>query len=670
MKILLLSLILAATATVPLHATMKMPNIFSDHMVLQQAKPVPVWGKGNPGAEVVVTFGKQTKKTTVAPDATWQVTLDPLAASFEPRVLSATSGDVSLVFNDVLVGEVWLCSGQSNMAWSVQQSNDADIEKLAADHPAIRLLHITQVTSQEPLFSNPATWEVCSPETIESFSAVGYYFGRDLRQVLDVPVGLVDSNWGGTPAIAWTRQQALDNHPLLTAMAERWERNLKKYPEDYDAWLLKMHDWRTESGKEPYREDRPSDAWVTGYARLNANTSEWTTETVDATSDRVFRHLEGAVWFRKTVDLPEALQGKELTLNLGRIDDFDTTWVNGEHVGETRTPSEAPWRVERHYTIPAALTGGDSLTIAVRVFDRFGIGGFRDPEALAIKGPDGETVSLDGDWLVKGEFVERKQFNVWQLRRLGAPNEPRGPDNPHRPANLANGMIAPVAPYAMQGAIWYQGESDAGWEPYRYGERLGVMIEDWRSWWSDPDLAFGIVQLASFQAFSKDPIDTGWSQLRESQRLLADTLPLTGLAVTTDIGEANDIHPANKQTVGRRLARWALADIYAKINLRGGPELIDATFVDSKVTLTFGQIGDGLMIIDGMTLDGFTLAGTDGTFHHATAKIIGKDTVVVSAEAVAEPVHVRYAWQTNPEDANLGNVQRLPASPFEAKAKE
>ena len=277
--------------------------------------------------------------------------------------------------------------------------------------------------------------------------------------------------------------------------------------------------------------------------------------------------------------------------------------------------------------------------------------------------PVGDKLPLGGEWTYA---VETKLPAAPGPQ--GSNRKPRGgPDDPHRPGVLANGMLATIAPYALRGAIWYQGETDSGWHPELYDERLQVRVEDWRDWWELPERGFGIVQLAAYRQPKPEPSNDGWANLREAQRDLANTLPHTGLAVTIDIGESDDIHPANKREVGRRLARWALTDIYEKISLRGGPEFESADVKEGEVTLNFTQVGAGLRAINGPSLGGFTLAGADEVFHNADASVKGSNQVVVESVAVPEPKYVRYAWQENPVDANLGNQERLPASPFEEK---
>ncbi len=442
--------------------TLNLTGLFNDGMVFQRDLPVPVWGRAQPAEEVQVRIAGQEKQVLADAEGRWMVRLDPLQASRDPRELVIQAGKVTRTIREVLVGEVWLCSGQSNMEWPVQSSLDADLILLTADRPMIRLYDVEKVFTDKPREMDGATWQRCSPETVATFSAVGYEFGRILREALDVPIGLIDASWGGTPAIAWTRAEVFPRHPVL---------------------LRKQQGWVEE------------------------------------------------------------------------------------------------------------------------------------------------------------------------------PNE----EQPHfAPAGLANGMIAPVAPYAMRGVLWYQGESDAWSEQDSYKDRLALMIADWRAWWGLPELPFGIVQLANWGA----PVEAPWARLRDSQLRLAQSDPRIGLAVTFDIGEANDMHPRDKTRVGQRLARWALAEVYKKIELAGGPVLREMRIQDAEIHLVFDRIGDDLLPYQGEPLKGFTVAGTDRVFHPATARIEHPDTVILSSSEVTHPVAARYGWQNNPREANLCNSARLPASPF------
>lgn len=501
-----LAAVILACSCIDSHA-LEIPSIFSDKMVLQQGQPLPVWGRAEAGATVKVAFKGQVVDAVADAEGNWMATFTPEKASAEPATLQVRSGGKELTFKDVLVGEVWLCSGQSNMQMTVGQMLNPDLHSLGGQNPLLRFYLVDRVASTTPRFSANSTWTDSDSKSISAFSAVGFHFGSVLQSVLNVPVGLIAASWGETPAIAWTRPVVLDKHPLFTENLAEWEKGMKTFPERNAAYLAKCAEWNKSKGFPP-----------------------------DAKVD--------------------------------------------------------------HWSNP------------------------------------------------------------------GAPKPPPyDPNGSKRAGNLANGMLAPIAPFALRGAIWYQGENDTSWVPEKYHERLALMVNDWRVWWNNPDLAFGVVQLAAWKQ-PGDVSEGDWPRLRESQRQFVLADPHAGLAVAIDVGEANNIHPFDKETVGQRLARWALADIYNKITLRGGPEPVEATFGD-KVSLRFESVGGGLWVLNGGDLTGFTLAGADGVFHDAKAEIKGKDTVEVGSPAVSSPVTVRYAWAHNPRGANLSNKQRLPAGTFE-----
>jgi sialate O-acetylesterase len=470
---LLALLLVAAPLSLP---ALELPTVFSDHMVLQQGQPLPVWGRADAGATVKVTFGKQAVEAVADADGNWSAALAPETASATPATLQVTSGQKEIAFSDVLVGEVWLCSGQSNMQVKVESSLNGDLFMLGGSNPLLRLYQVEIIPSTTPRFSAKAKWAVTDAASIGKFSAAGFHFGTVLQSILGVPVGLIGAYAGGTPAIAWTRPSAFPKHPLLVQHVADWEAGMPSYAERNADYKIRFATWKKSRGIAP---DADIDVWA--YA-----------------------------------DSPK-------------------------------------------------------------------------PELYDPKGTK-------------------------------------------RPGVLANGMLATVAPFALRGAIWYQGEADAGWVPEKYDERLAVMVNDWRVWWGNPTLAFGVAQLANFTRPVAEPSDGKWPQLRESQRRFAQNNPHAGLAVAMDVGEANDIHPWDKQSVGQRLARWALADVYKKISLRGGPEPVEAKF-GGNVRIRFDSAGGGLWPFNGAPLEGFTLAGADGVFHKATAEIKGKDAVEVSSPA-------------------------------------
>ncbi|GIV19155.1 MAG: 9-O-acetylesterase [Armatimonadota bacterium] len=489
-------LLLAASA----FADVRLARIFSDHAVLQRGKPVPVWGTAEPGEKVTVEFRGQKVSTTANDNGEWRVTLKPMPAGgpFQMTV----RGHNTIVLQDVLVGEVWVCSGQSNMEWPVALSNNAEQEIAQANHPQIRLFMVPKAVADRPLKDlSGGAWQPCTPETVRNFSAVGYFFARELQKTLKVPVGMIQTAWGGTPAESWTSKPTLMANSSLRYLLENWRRAEMDYPQAQENYRKQLAEWEK----------------VAAQARA---------------------------------------EGK--------------------------------------------------------------------PEP---KKPD-------------------------------PPQDPR--TNPWKPSGLFNAMIAPIVPYAIQGAIWYQGESNAG-RAYEYRTLFPAMIQDWREAWAQGDFPFLFVQLANFMAAKPEPGESAWAELREAQ-LMTLSLPKTGMAVAIDIGDANDIHPRNKQDVGKRLALNALAIAYGKKVVYSGPVYERMKREGNAIRLYFKHVDGGLMTPNGEPLKGFAIAGADRKFVWAEARIEG-NTVVVQSPQVPEPVAVRYAWADNPV-CNLYNRAGLPASPF------
>ena len=498
--VLILSFVLLLVNAGAAFADVKLPAVISDNMVLQHGMEVPIWGWAEPGEKIEVRFGIYSYgwRTTTGKDGKWMVKIGPLRAGGPYEII--IKGNNTITRKNILVGEVWVCSGQSNMQWSVRQSANAEQEIAAADYPNIRLFTVERKPAEEPQSDCVGDWQLCSPQTVPGFSAVAYYFGRKLHKELNVPVGLIHTSWGGTPAEAWTSKKTLESDPDFEPILKRYDDAIAKYPQ----------------AKKKYEEDVKK--WKEAVKKAKA----------------------------------------------------------------------------------------------------------------------------------KGKKAPRR------------PSRPFGPWNPHSPAGLYNGMIAPLIPYGIGGAIWYQGESNAG-RAYQYRKLFGAMIANWRNDWGQGNFPFLFVQLANFMAVNPEPSESAWAELREAQ-LMTLALPKTGMAVIIDIGEANNIHPKNKQDVGKRLALWALARSYGKKLEYCGPIYKSMRVEGSKIILHFDHVGSGLVAGGGGPLKGFAIAGADRKFVWADAKIDG-DTVVVSSDKVSEPAAVRYAWADNPV-CNLYNKEGLPASPF------
>jgi sialate O-acetylesterase len=470
-----ITLVLAAVLFTPIlaRADVKLPAMFTDHAVLQRDMKVPVWGTAEPGEDVTVTIAGQTKKTKADDKGNWQVTLDPLSVG-DPLSL-VVEGKNRAEVKDILVGEVWLCSGQSNMEWPMTLSTNADLEIAAANHPTIRLVRVKGKGSQSPVEDFEGEWQICTPKSVAGFSAVGYNFGRELARQLNVPIGLIDDSWGGSACDAWIPRKKLEGNPLYEVQLANWDKVAAEYEKDKD-----------------------------------------------------------------------------------------------------------PKKAEQ-------LAGN------------------------------------------------------------------------HRPANLYHARLEPIMPYAIRGAIWYQGESNAN-RAYQYREMFPLMISSWREAWGQGDFPFYYVQLADFMAEKSDPGDSAWAELREAQTMTQDRVPNTGQAVIIDIGEAADIHPRNKLEVAERLARHALAKDYGRDVVHKSPRYESMEKKDGEIIVKFMDAGT-LRTLDAAEVQGFAIAGEDRKWHWAEAKITGPDTVSVSSKDVANPVAVRYAWADNPV-CNLYNSVLLPVTPF------
>lgn len=503
-RILMLLSVAVVSFSVPAmsRAETTLPNVFTDHMVLQRGQENRVWGWDAPGTQVTVTLGDQKKTATANPEGRWEIQLSPLEAGGPHQLSVKGSSEVNI--QDILVGEVWVCSGQSNMAWNVNSANDPDLERLTANYPQIRLLTVPNRDSQVHEKNFSGAWQVCSPDTVNDFSAVGYFFGRQLHQTLNVPIGLIDNAWGGSAAEAWCSRKALEESGKFQDLLAKWDNLAKSY--NHEA-AMKQYEVAVE---------------------------KWKTDSAQAKAD-----------------------GK--------------------------------------------------------------------PE----------------------------------------PNRPQPPRDPlagnHRPANLYGGCLHPIIGYGIRGAIWYQGESNAG-RAYQYRDLFPLMITNWRQDWNQGDFPFYWVSLADFRREVPSPAESSWAELREAQTMTL-SLPNSGEAIITDLGEADDIHPRNKQDVAKRLARLALKNEYGFDIVAQSPRYVSHKVSGNKVVLTFDTFGSQLDTFDVREPIGFTIAGEDRVFVPADAKVVGGNQIEVSSPNVQAPVAVRYAWADNPV-CNVQNTLAMPLTPF------
>ena len=612
----------------PSRAEVKLPAIFGDHMVLQRDAPVPVWGRADPGDEITVTFGGQGKTTRAESSGAWQVTLDPLAFSAEPRdlVVQSKIGNQKSKIADVLVGEVWLCSGQSNMEMALALAADGPAEAATASHPQIRLFTVGKKSALRPQADCTGQWATCAPETAKAFSAVAFYFGRKLHSELGVPVGLINSAWGGTAAEAWIRPATLATAPSTGPQMPQ---------------LLAGRERAIALGDSP----PPLKLDDTGWEQPGFADTDWDVIKLPHYWDYPLYPVEydGVVWARRTVTIPDAWTGRKLRLGIGAVDDFETTFFNGVEVGRTTSHTLAP----RVYEVPRTLVKPGPAVVAVRA-TKIGWGGIcgkKEDMRLAPSEGEGAPIPLAGEWRWRPAQLTFRTFA------------------PSIPGSLHDGMIAPLVPFGIRGVIWYQGEANAApATAFNYRTTLPLLIADWRREWARGDFPFLFVQLVNFRTPTGDPnAPSDWAMLRESQ-LKTLAVPNTGMAVGIDVGEEADIHPKNKKAIGERLALWALAKTYGKDLVFSGPLYDGMTVEGSRVRLRF-QHAAGLAARGGTPLVGFAVAGEDRRFVRAEAAIEG-EAVVISCPTVPKPVAVRYAWADNPFGCNLVNGADLPASPF------
>lgn len=645
-------LLLGASAT---QAKIKMFPLFTDNMVLQQNTKAPIWGEAKAGKNVKVTTSWNNRTYTVKADSKgrWRIDVDTPSAG-GPYEVSVSDGK-PVVLRDVMIGEVWLCTGQSNMQMPMEGWNiKMNAEEIAssASTTNVRLMHIDNAVSQLPTADLPKqkhTWEKCSPETVKSFSATGYFFGKNLAASRGVPVGLIMTCWGGTDIESWMSGKALGEVPGFKTVVDEIE-NDKLTPAEHETkYLAELNDWFTTTGK---KEGSVGADGKVLWAAPDYDDTAWQLLPQPLKIDEVgYTSFDGVVWYRKTVDVPEAWQGKELKLELSTIDDIDVTYFNGQAVGHTET---CP--VKRVYTIPADMVKAGRAVIAVRVLDVGSAGGLRGNADNMALSCGSDRMSLGGEWRMKLASDLNAVAKV-----------PVNPvDNPFIPTVLYNAMIRPLVPYAVKGAIWYQGENNAP-RAYRYRDLLPQMIASWRNDWNS-QFPFLIVQLANYMQRKDQPAESEWAELREAQLLTSETVAGSGLAVAVDVGLADDIHPTDKQTVGQRLSLVARRVAYGENIASSGPLYQSHKIEGGAIRLTFAHADGGLKARDGGKLTGFAIAGADHKFHWADARIEGNDIVVSSAD-VPMPLAVRYAWADNP-DCNLYNGAGLPASPFRTDAWE
>ncbi|NII82273.1 MULTISPECIES: sialate O-acetylesterase [unclassified Pedobacter] len=641
-SILLIVLLLFTSQFI--QAKILLPSVFGNNMVLQQKTNAAIWGQADAGkaVKVTVSWNKINYGAIADANGNWKIKVATPGYG-GPYTITISDGEL-LVLNNILIGDVWICSGQSNMemplaGWGKILNYEKEIAE--AKFPDIRLLQVDHVTSNSPINDAKVAndgWQECSPKYIAGFSSTAYFFAREVYEKTKIPIGLIHTSWGGTIAEAWTSAESLKKMADFSAAVDKFQKSAKNpstvsYEERLQNWTKMTMD----------KDSGNLDGQMKWALTESANWKNMTLPTL--WEDAALKNLDGVVWFTKKITIPENWKINEAKLNLGTIDDNDITFINGVKVGET-----VGYNIGRTYTIPANLLKVGENVITVRVFDSGGGGGlYGDTKELNLTNGSSEKISLAGEWKYKigldFKNIEPKPFEE---------------NGPNRPTVLYNAMIHPYQQFSIKGAIWYQGEANAD-RAYQYRELFPTMIKDWRQKWAQGDFPFYYVQLANFMQVDNVPVESAWAELREAQQKTL-ALPNTGMATIIDIGDAKDIHPKNKQEVGRRLALIALAKTYGqKINY-SGPVYQSNKIEGKQILLTFVNSQNGLKAADGAALTGFAIAGADKKFYWAKASIRGNQ-IIVSSDQVANPVAVRYAWGNNPV-CNLVSNDGLPASPF------
>ena len=625
------------------YGQVKLPRLVRDSMILQRDMKVNIWGWASKGEKVTVKFNGKTYKTKTGDDSRWMMQLPPMSAG-GPYTMDIT-GKNKITLHDILIGDIWFCSGQSNMVHQMKLHSVRYPDEIAnANYPEIRQFWIPTLTSLAgPLDTLPTGyWKWANPEDVLEFSAVAYFFAKDIYLKYHIPIGIINSSVGGTPIEAWTSEDGFKDFPDIL-------KSIKKNKDTAYINSFSRRRFRGNGGNMLRQVDKglagPTPWYDPAYVP-----KEWREIGIPGYwEDQGLKDLNGVVWYRREIDVPASMIGVPAKIFLGRIVDADALYINGKEVGNTTY--QYP---QRRYAVPDGLLKAGKNLFVVRVTNNFGKGGFvPDKPYSLIAGND--TVDLKGYWQYKvGEVFEPgRGFGGGGGFGFSAQNAPTA---------LYNAMVAPEINYTIKGIVWYQGESNAG-HAAEYAKLQPAMIADWRSKWKEGDIPFLYVQLPGFMDYNYLPSESQWADLREAQ-LRSLSVPNTGMAVAIDLGEWNDIHPDRKKDVGDRLALAAEKIAYGENIVYSGPIYQSYSIDGNKITVSFSNVGSGLMTNDGETPQEFAIAGADKKYVWANAKIEG-DKIVVWSDEIKDPKYVRYAWADDPVNPNLYNKEGLPASPFE-----
>jgi sialate O-acetylesterase len=637
-KLLLIILIFTLIKS---NAQIRLPNLISDYMVLQRDKPIKVWGWASPKEKISLTLNKKTIKTIATPDGKWEIILPAQTAATGQEIVLKGKNEIRI--KNVAFGDVYFCSGQSNMVHQMELHHVLYAKDIAeANNPDIRHFWIPTMTNLSgPNEDIPkASWKVTNPENVRQFSAVAYFFAKKIYDKYQVPIGIINASVGGTPIEAWTSEDGLKDFSKIietikknkdTSYVNSFSRIKRQTSSSNDQGELESPKW--------YETIYQAKGWlpitVPGY---------W--------EDQGIKELNGVVWYRKEINIPASMLNKPSKVFLGRIVDADVLYINGKQVGQT-----AYMYPQRRYALPEGLLKEGRNVFVIKVTNNGGKGGFvPDKPYCLIAGND--TLALNGTWYYKVGEAFSPSTTVYPS--FSAQNQPSA---------LFNAMAAPATKYSIKGFLWYQGESNAG-RPNEYEALQKAQILDWRKQWNQGDLPFLFVQLPNFMDANYLPSESQWAELREAQ-LKATNVPNTAMVVGIDLGEWNDIHPDNKKDIGERLALAAMNVIYGEKQTEyAGPRLVSHEIFDKKIVLTFDHLSESIHPKDGQELHWFSVAGSDKKFHWAKAKIVDFNKIELQSDKVNRPKYARYAWQDNPTDVNFYNSAGIPASPFRTDGQD
>lgn len=626
-----------------------LPQLVSSHMVLQRETPLTIWGWATAKEKITISFNGKTYKATTDEQGSWSVKMNKMKAGGPFKMI--VKGENTITLDDIMLGDVWFCSGQSNMALPMERLKEAYPQVIEKDHfPLIRNFFVPTKSnlSGESIDLPPGKWVPATGAGILSFGGTSYFFAKTLFQKYNIPIGIINSSVGGTPIEAWMSRDAFLTNPVQT----------KKINNFRDSAFMANYQKRLKEKNLAMPTTVPVvDEGLSGPVKWidpDFNASGWRKFWMPGYwADQGLRNFNGIFYFRKELQIPAEMSGQQAKLYLGRIIDADSVFLNGKFIGNT-TYQYPP----RRYVIPAGLLKSGKNILIVKVVSSSGKGGFVPDKNYSLLTPE-KKIDLRGEWSFEVGYAQPRQnqgFRAGAEMPLVAQNEPTG---------LFNTMVSPAVRFAIKGFLWYQGESNTG-DPKAYGQLLPALIKDWRNKWKQGDLPFIYAQLPNFMEASYLPEESSWAEFRQSQ-LQALSVPNTGMAVAIDAGEWNDIHPLDKKDVGERLALWASHLAYHDQEIiYSGPIYKSNHPKGSELTINFDHVEPGLMIKGSDKLTGFALAGEDKVFYWGQARIVG-DAVVLSSPLVVKPAFVRYAWADNPDRANLYNKANLPASPFEAE---